>query len=277
MYASAACSTDARGSLGLTTLVQPADVNWHLALRQQDGWAGAPVGPVDVDRPACLQTFDLPYFDRRRMHLSRNYQQHNAALKWFRGELERRGESSMQCGDTPMDMPQIVHAKGTDWTWNHAERVHWCWLDMVAQLKPDDLKYVVQGPENRSRGIEKCVLQESTVDDYQRHAAVKAAGQMGVQLLSLHGQDVSAMTMRQWHFILTRDDESVAIIKPGWSNTKVEYRTAVAEDPHESAETNWGGRSGPGTFKYFKDKGVVKTLRFDCTLNLLIVGGSVSE
>ena len=47
-----------------------------------------------------------------------------------------------------------------------------------------------------------------------------------------------------------------------YSNTKIECHKGEPAQDHEIPKSGKGGTSGPGTFKYFKQKNVTHTLRF---------------
>ena len=120
---------------------------------------------------------------------------------------------------------------------------------MVKQIRDVDRKLVVQGQDNRSRGLVSCRLQQSTLYDHTRHHV--CFGDNG--------------EMRyQWHFLLTRDDGSVVCLQPCWKNTKIVCRfKEPTKDETVPKKGGIGGTDGPGTFRKHAEKQVDTELRFN--------------
>ena len=116
---------------------------------------------------------------------------------------------------------------------------------MIAQMKDDSMRVVVQGPENRSRGIVSCRVQRTERYDHKReHAKAKTA---------VAGANPKMLEI--WDFLLEREDGSCVCLHPHYSDTKISCKHGVPEKDHEVPSGPRGGRggtSGPGTFKYFK-------------------------
>ena len=220
------------------------------APNQEDPVATASTDPLGTD----VKCYDLEYLMYHRNGIRRSYRQHNAALKWFRELLQHSDEHAVVFPNIDLDLPACVHEHGMNYNWNYDDMQQWCWLDCVSQLTCASMKILVQGTENRSRGIVQCAIAHTDKDDYKRHHAMKT---MGV--------DTSRMIFREWHFISTRDDGSTCALRPNWSNTRVQLYTAVKQS-EETHANNWGGRKEPGTYKYFKMHGVDQHLRFDESL-----------
>ena len=126
---------------------------------------------------------------------------------------------------------------------------------MIALLRDEDLEYVVCG-EGRSSGLEYCSVAPRKAYDHKRHHADKSRGgdvpSRGTRILLI------------WDFIVVRDDGSAIRLHPNWSNTKVEtFGVPPGLDDFEIPRSGIGGTSGPGTFKYFKNKNLQSVLRFD--------------
>ena len=66
-------------------------------------------------------------------------------------------------------------------------------------------------------------------------------------------------TMAVWK----RVDGTTVSIHPNWSRSKFSCYTGDATQDHELPKSGKGGTSGPGTFKYFKNKHHETTLKFD--------------
>ena len=129
---------------------------------------------------------------------------------------------------------------------------------MVAQLNDESMRFVVEGdgatepgsagPPNRSRGLVSCCIRKGGKYDHKRHHA-----KQGVQEM-----------MKEWDFVLFRDDGSSLSLHPNFSNTKVAYKAGYSLlNDHEVPSTGLGGTDGRGTFKRFTTKGVERTLKFD--------------
>ena len=132
---------------------------------------------------------------------------------------------------------------------------------MVAQLDDASMRRVVQGIDFRSRGIVSCRLQKTPRYDHKRHHAAKGAPQTVVTGCST---DPPAM-LHIWDFVLTLENGREVWLHPEHSSPKFgAYFEKPAED-YEIPRTGKGGTSGPGTYKYFKQKCYEVELRFDAT------------
>ena len=69
--------------------------------------------------------------------------------------------------------------------------------------------------------------------------------------------------LRIWHFVFYREDGTTVALHPQWSSTKVEFFIGEQDTDWELPRSGPGGTSGPGTFRYFKDKNVSAHLKFD--------------
>jgi hypothetical protein len=209
--------------------------------------------PPGSDHAAVARTaiWNLEYFQSFRSWTG-TYKQHNIALKWFRDSSEQRGQHSV-IFDNSVEVPEIVHPKGMQYSFNEEIKNSWTWQEMVAQMDEYSMRLVVEGPEaaadNRSRGLVSCRLQESDRYDHKRHVAGAGADQK--------------VMLKIWDFILVRDDGTQVCVHPNYSNTKFSCTYGVPETDHELPLTGKGGSNGPGTYKYFKNKRVDVGLRFD--------------
>jgi hypothetical protein len=198
--------------------------------------------------PIVPPVFEIEYF-RNYNDWTGSYKQHNTALKWFRQLCERSGETLALFSNTePEEVAELVHPKGPTFSFIEEIMYPWKWQEMVAQLDNDDMRFVVEGAGPiRSRGLVRCQAQSFAKYDHKRHHADPTLGEM----------------LHTWDFILTRDDGSVVALHPSYSNTKLTCKCGVPNLDLELPNSGLGGTSGPGTFKYFKDKQVERTLRFD--------------
>ena len=113
------------------------------------------------------------------------------------------------------------------------------------------MRKVVQGPDNRSRGLVSRSIQKTGQVDRNRN----------FNLPRCIPRDKQAYML--WDFVLTRDDESEVSLHPSLSKNKVECIYWVGGTDREVPKTDLDGSSGPGTFKRVKSEGVHETLKLD--------------
>ena len=125
---------------------------------------------------------------------------------------------------------------------------------MVAQLDDASMQIVVQGEDNRSRGIVSCCMFQAGSYDHKRHhatgkhagnrAAGKYAGNRAARKSAIEGQQPMAL----WDFKLIRDDGSSILLHPQWSKTKFTYKTHCPPFDGEYPRSGLGGtgRREPG-------------------------------
>jgi hypothetical protein len=197
----------------------------------------------------ALRALPLEYFQSFTTWTS-NYKQHNIALKYLRERAEARQEDvvALPFDFVQQDIAEITHDKGVHFHFSDTSFKPWYWQEMVAQLDEPSMRFVVNGEDpGRSRGLVSCKLEKSDRYDHKR----------------AHANPGGRCMFKIWDFILVRDDGSKIALHPNYSNTKFECLTPTEERDHEIPRTGLGGTSGPGTFKYFKEKHVHMTLRFD--------------
>jgi hypothetical protein len=203
--------------------------------------------------------YDLNYFAdwANGTRWNDTYKQHSVALKYFREVGERTNVQEVVFNNHEAEaVGVIVHEKGEAF---HFEpflgAVPWRWQEMVAQMNEDSMRMVLQGlqdpPDDRSRGLVSCRLQKTGRYDHKRHHALKKINQAPEEMLKI------------WDFVLVCKDGTLVCLHPNFSNTKIDCYTGVAEEDDELPRSGRGGTSGPGTYKYFKNKTIACTLRFD--------------
>ena len=157
-------------------------------------------------------------------------------------------------------VPEIVHAKGTSFDFNTEIQKPWVWQEMVAQLDDKSMQLVVEGPHCRSRGEEPqsrnpalvgCCIKQMNTYDHKRHCAHPNKTEM----------------MKEWDFVVFRDDGSCICLHPNYANTHVAAKHNEPQADVQLPDSGMGGTSGPGTFKHFTMKAVDITLRFDAQRN----------
>ena len=189
-----------------------------------------------------------------------SYRQHNAALKFLRGQHES-WEAPFETApvelraDEPAAVAAILKGKGMAWEWDWHNMLTWSWLEMIAQLDAQSMQTAVRGPQGRSGGLVSCqlVVRPNSYDHKRHHQQ-----QQG------NSQWQSRQKLPIWDFLLLRDDGSGLRMHPQWGSTVVECYE-VEGHAEEVQPPQWGlGKSdGPGTYKRFKQIGASSKLRFD--------------
>ncbi len=196
--------------------------------------ANSAVAATGIAEPSA-DVFDLTYFQQFR-GFTRTYQQHNVAMKWFRDSGEDAGLSRLTFNNIVFEsVPQIVHPPGMDYRFDENITHPWCWQEMVAQLDDESMRVVVEGPggaANRSRGLTRCMIQQSDVYDHKRHFAARDSNEQ------------EQRDFKVWNFVLVRDDGTMVALHPNFSNTKVSCQFGGPISDHELPRTGRGGTSG---------------------------------
>ena len=156
----------------------------HCALEDLDGAACAavaePVEPQHVPQTwsgtgTQSRVFTLQYF--QDIVLYTTWKGHNVALKYLRADCEWKGLEELLL-DSIVSVPEIEHDTGTQFRFlQEGSPRPWEWQQMVAQLDDASMQIVVQGEDNRSRGIVSCCMFQAGSYDHKRHHATgKCAG-----------------------------------------------------------------------------------------------------
>ena len=111
---------------------------------------------------------------------------------------------------------------------------------MIAMLDDESMRKVVQGPDNRSRGLVSCRIQKTDQVDHNRYFNLPRG---------IPG-DEQAYEFMVWDFVLTRDDESEVSLHPSLSENKLDCINGVRGTDREVPKTGLDGSSGPSTFKH---------------------------
>ena len=173
---------------------------------------------------------------RRRLSNCSNYQQHNAALKWFRHRLENSAnpddDTRLLFSNTePTPAAGIVKGAGMEYDFDENRSHGWSWFEMVAQLDAESMAFVVNGADGRSCGPVSCSFAvRPNSYDHKRHHQLRLAG------------TPKKDKRRVWDFVLTRGDGSAVRLHPQWSKTAVE--SYAAEGHAEEVEIPAHGRGG---------------------------------
>ena len=117
---------------------------------------------------------------------------------------------------------------------------------MVAQMDEEAIRYVVEDGD-RSRGLVGCEMRKREGSyDHSRQ----------VQLPRHHPQ------LRDWDFILKRNDGTAVRLHPQWSEKTIPTFTLESAEEIPLPRNGLGQSDGPGTFKRYKKMGLERTLMF---------------
>ena len=112
-----------------------------------------------------------------------SYRQHNAALKYWREELEHRSNplghrTLLFPNDTRVRIGTVVWGKGQDWSFDRTTVTWWSWREMVAQLDEKSMQIAVQGVDGRSCGLLSCMVAPRPHSyDHKRHKKLSDDGE----------------------------------------------------------------------------------------------------
>ena len=157
---------------------------------------------------------------------------------------------------------------------------------MVTQMDDNSMALAVQGlqenPNLGTRAIVSCRLQKTDRYDHRRHFAhrdkAKREQEQGGAPPQSRGQELDKIMpflppsarahrdgemLKIWDFVLVCDDGTEVYLHPDFSKPNIAAYTGVPEPDHELPRSGKGGSSGPGTYKYFKNKQYQMTLKFD--------------
>ena len=184
------------------------------------------------------------------------YKQHTAALKYFRERCEIAGnnEGFALSDSHKAAVAAIVHPPGTDYWFNYEDMRVWSWWDLVAQMDEESVRYVVEDGDC-SRGLVGCEFMRRT-GSYDHKRQVHRPGQ-GPQL-------------REWDFVLKRSDGTAVRLHPEWSTNNIPTFAVEGEEIIQILSAGLGMSDGPGTFRYYKEVGQEKMLKFGRRLKGLV-------
>ena len=140
----------------------------------------------------------------------------------------------------------IVHPPGPKYWFVETDMRVWSWWEMVAQLDEASLRYVVEDGDE-TRGLVGCEFRKRT-GSYDHSRQVQGPANPA-QLLC-------------WDFVLKRSDGTAVRLHPEWSNPKVSTYAVEGHGETQIPRNGLGMSDGRGTFKYYKEVGQARTLKF---------------
>ena len=190
------------------------------------------------------------------------YKQHNQALKYWRRQSELPGRFVLESGFkkidnvVPEDVALVVHGERTNFDFDGTQIVKWGWWEMIAQLRDDDIRYVVGGSSGDCQ-LRECSLRvRPNSYDVARHYHITAQERRSADV-----------QLPVWDFVVSRSDGTALRLHPSWSNRRVKV---FPVEGHELPVIPMGlGQSeGAGTFRRYLQQDMVKEVRFDSAKDL---------
>ena len=199
-----------------------------------------------------------------------HWKQHNAALKWFRFEMEQTRRNDPKAAvavkvlpNCAMWIPSLVHdPTGTGYHFDMAQQRQWDWRDMLFQLTDESILYVVEGADYRSRG-EGAEGRSRGVTRCEFSARQHSYAHVQHMIAHENGRPIEER-MPEYDFVLHRANGTAIRLHPRWKETKF---PCYAVAPHASEvpipSGGLGASEGPGTVCWYKTKDVQREVRFD--------------
>ena len=245
----------------MTQRIKDNETFAELGLSYQELAAIEPEDFASEDLPG-QQIFNLWFFQSYQTPRPRSI--HSHALKYFRQEAEKRRTEFVKFNNShPAMMCEMVKGGKTAFSFRGNPNIKWHWQEMVAQLDAESLAYVVEGQlldPNRSRGLVSCRLQKRMNSyDHKRHHALMEQGEAPTMDM-----------LYEWDFVLVRENGTEVWLHPSWNSPTVRCNKPCEPDvvgfPQPQTDdvplNGLGGSSGPGTYKWHKDKNKKTELRW---------------
>ena len=191
-----------------------------------------------------------------------HFSDHSAALKHARdsGELVGAFGKEYSFWHTSERIPTILKPEGggPSYFFSTTHSVEWNVSLLLANLRDDHLRLVVNGPEDNSGGIVKCSCSamEQNYDHKREHAERRKKA-------SWKPQSTEHLI---WDFIFERADKTSCWLHPNWGDNNVAYgENPVAGTAVAAIQPPSTGRGGSGWkfFKFYKDARVTAVLKLD--------------
>jgi len=200
-----------------------------------------------------------------------HWKQHNAALKWFRFEMEQKLRNDPRAcpikvlPDAAVWVPLLVHdTKGTGYHFDMDQKRQWDWRDMLFQLTDESRLWVVEGADYRSRG-EGAEGRSRGVTRCEFSARQHSYAHVQHMIANEKGRPIEERKP-EYDFVLHRTNGTAIRLHPQWNETKF---PCYALAPHASEvpipRGGLGASEGPGTVYWYKTLGVQREVRFDGT------------
>ena len=189
----------------------------------------------------------------RNFNCTDGYKQHNQAVKWFRNRQEIPADPfsspPLRLPLGPFPVATVVHGAETNYNFDMTQWVQWDWREMVAQLRDEDLRFVV------GCGLQACEFSiRAGSYDIGRHYHNREQLRMRVQRIRLP----------VWDFVLFRSDGTGVRLHPHWGDRKVDvFDLGGHPFPVEPSWRGLGQSLGPGTFQDTITKDRQRVVRFD--------------
>jgi len=193
--------------------------------------------------------------------VTRNPRWISGALKWYRKFCRGNGMECIHLPNKETNIPWCHHYQGTDYDFFLDETMPWCWMEMVAGLRDEDMKELV------ADGILGCSVSISaeSYDHKQSVADNDYEKKNGKKKQNQTPQSRGQGKLLEYDFTIHRKHGIAPFVRlhPSWNGTNVRrYLFIRHEDDVVPPETP-GTSSYKGCFKYYLNTGKVADLRFD--------------
>ena len=185
------------------------------------------------------------------------------ALKYARDRGELDGQSCKEySSEMSEQIPPILKPEGGGPNYefrSDGQLNPWHYTWMLSNLRDDDMRLVVDGPDGRGGGIVKCSCESTGHYDHKReHAEQRGSASWKPQ------SDEHSI----WDFVLVRADNSSCWLHPNWGDNNVAYGeiTAVQQTVIQPPSSGRGD-SGLKFYKYYKEVRVDRQLKFNKNKN----------
>ena len=192
-----------------------------------------------------------------------HFSDHNVALKYARDWEEHIQQG---CKEYSLDLAEKIplmfkpQGGGPNYEFRRdGQHFPWHFSLMLSNLRDEDIRLVVNGPEGTGGGIVKCSCEITQPYDHKReHAELRGSASWKPQ----------SNEHSIWDFVLVRSDNSSCWLHPNWANNSVEYGEIAIQNMQVIQPPSTGrGGAGPKFFKYFKCARVDQPMKFDRNKN----------
>ena len=162
-------------------------------------------------------------------------------------ELDGRVDGLILSNSHMAAVAAIIHPKGTRYWFESRDMRGWSWWEMVAQMNEESIRYVCEDGDS-SRGLVGCECRPRAGSyDHSRH--VQPAYSVRAQL-------------RCWDFILRRSDGTAVRLHPEWTKTTIPTFAVEGQGVTQIPRNGLGMSDGHGTFRYYRNLGRERLLKF---------------
>ena len=169
--------------------------------------------------------FDVDHF-KSLTEFSGSYKQHNLALKGYREYCRVDGPIYKEIAKLGVSfsnamlaaVAEVVHdKKGPDFQVDLKKMKHYNWKEMIAQLRDEDIEWVVNGDSNKGGGVERC--------DFRQRPGSNAHSYHNLQ--RGRREEPQETDEEEWDFLITRKDGTQFFMHPDHKTRKIRVWTVA--------------------------------------------------